>query len=73
MYDSVAAVHLNLLSSLDQISADDPSLSAVEKAAIDPAEQRFLSPTTGAAVMQSTSPATVGALVSSSPLALLAW
>ncbi|KAF4996666.1 hypothetical protein FDECE_12344 [Fusarium decemcellulare] len=72
-YDSVAAVHLNLVPSLDQMSADDPSLTTVEKAAIERAEQRLLTPTTGAAMMQSTRPATLGALVSSSPLALLAW
>ncbi|KAL2684527.1 hypothetical protein Neosp_005605 [[Neocosmospora] mangrovei] len=72
-YQSVAAVHLNLLPSLDQLSADDPSLTAVEKAAIERAEQRFLTPTIGAAMLQSTRPATLGAMASSNPLALLAW
>ncbi|KAM5380790.1 hypothetical protein ACJZ2D_003314 [Fusarium nematophilum] len=72
-YDAVAAVHLNLLPSLDQVSADDPSLTAVEKAAIERLQERFLTPTSGAAIMASTRPATLGAVVSSSPLALLAW
>ena len=53
--------------------ADDPSLSTGEKAAIEHAEQRFLTPTIGAAMLQSTRPATIAAMVSSSPLALLAW
>ena len=64
---------MNLLPSLDKVTADDPSLSTGEKAAIERAEQRFLTPTTGAAVLQSTRPATIAAMVSSSPLALLAW
>ncbi|OPB44494.1 hypothetical protein A0O28_0028130 [Trichoderma guizhouense] len=72
-YDSVVAIHLNLLSSLDRVSADDSSLSSTEKAAIVRAEQRFLTPTIGAAMLQSTRPATIGAILSSSPLALLAW
>ncbi|RKK11549.1 hypothetical protein BFJ66_g14711 [Fusarium oxysporum f. sp. cepae] len=72
-YDSVAAIHLNLLPSLDRVTSDNPSLSSSEKAAIERAEQRFLTPTTGAALLQSTRPATIGAMVSSSPLALLAW
>ncbi|KAI3579417.1 Alpha/Beta hydrolase protein [Fusarium oxysporum f. sp. albedinis] len=59
-YDSVAAIHLNLLPSLDRVTSDNPSLSSSEKAAIERAEQR-------------TRPATIGAMVSSSPLALLAW
>ncbi|ENH72096.1 Putative epoxide hydrolase [Fusarium oxysporum f. sp. cubense race 1] len=72
-YDSVAAIHLNLLPSLDKATVDDPSLSATDKAAIKRAEQRFLTPTTGAALLQSTRPATIGAMVSSSPMALLSW
>ncbi|SCO92624.1 uncharacterized protein FRV6_16752 [Fusarium oxysporum] len=72
-YDSVAAIHLNLLPSLDRVTVDDPSLSATDKAAIKRAEQRFLTPTTGAALLQSTRPATIGAMVSSSPMALLSW
>ncbi|RTE77778.1 hypothetical protein BHE90_007731 [Fusarium euwallaceae] len=72
-YDSVVAIHLNLLPSLDPVTSDDPSLSPGEKEAIKRTEQRYLNPTTGAAVLQSTRPATIGAMVSSSPLALLAW
>ncbi|KAF5628519.1 epoxide hydrolase [Fusarium sp. NRRL 25303] len=72
-YDSVAAIHLNLLPSLDRVTVDDPSLSAADKSAIKRAEERFLTPTTGAALLQSTRPATIGAMVSSSPMALLSW
>ncbi len=64
---------VNLLPSLDRVSADDSSLSSTERAAILRAEQRFLTPTIGAAMLQSTRPATIGAILSSSPLALLAW
>ncbi|UPK92335.1 hypothetical protein LCI18_003270 [Fusarium solani-melongenae] len=66
-------ISINLLPSLDRVTSDDPSLSTSEKAAIERAGQRFLTPTTGAAMLQSTRPATIGAMVSSSPLALLAW
>ncbi|KAF5482671.1 putative epoxide hydrolase, partial [Colletotrichum aenigma] len=72
-YDSVAAIHLNLLPSLEMPSVDDPSLSSKDKEAIEYVGRRFLTPTTGAALLQSTRPATIGAMVSSSPLALLAW
>ncbi|KAF4774096.1 putative epoxide hydrolase [Colletotrichum scovillei] len=72
-YDSVAAIHLNLLPSLEMSSVDDPSLSSKEKEAIEYVGRRFLTPTTGAALLQSTRPATIVVMVSSSPLALLAW
>ncbi|KAJ4248406.1 hypothetical protein NW762_012743 [Fusarium torreyae] len=72
-YDSAAAVHLNLLPSLDPVDENDPSLSEKEKHAVKRANERFLTPTIGAALLQSTRPATISAIASSNPLALLAW
>ncbi|KAI9926900.1 hypothetical protein ASPWEDRAFT_121201 [Aspergillus wentii DTO 134E9] len=72
-YDSVVGVHLNLLPSLDQVEADDPDLTEVERRVIQRGKTRFQTPTVGAAIMNSTRPATIGAVMSSSPLALLAW
>ncbi|KAJ5689234.1 hypothetical protein N7462_003626 [Penicillium macrosclerotiorum] len=72
-YDSVVGVHLNLLPSLDQVEADDPDLTEMERKAVQRGRERFQTPTLGAAIMNSTRPATIGAVISSSPLALLAW
>ncbi|KAH8658586.1 Alpha/Beta hydrolase protein [Ilyonectria robusta] len=73
MYDSVIGVHLNLLPSLDQVDSDDPDLSEIGRQAVQRGKKRFQTPTSGAAIMNSTRPATIGAVVSSNPLALLAW
>ncbi|KAH6971211.1 Alpha/Beta hydrolase protein [Ilyonectria sp. MPI-CAGE-AT-0026] len=73
MYDSVIGVHLNLLPSLDQVEYDDPDLSEIERQAVQRGKKRFQTPTSGAAIMNSTRPATIGAVVSSNPLSLLAW
>ncbi|KAJ5352500.1 hypothetical protein N7452_001474 [Penicillium brevicompactum] len=72
-YDSVIGVHLNLLPSLDQVEVNDPGLTEMERKAVQRGKERFQTPTTGAAIMNSTRPATIGAVMSSNPLALLAW
>ncbi|KXG47530.1 Alpha/beta hydrolase fold-1 [Penicillium griseofulvum] len=72
-YDSVIGVHLNLLPSLDQVDDNDPDLTEFEKQAIQRGNERFKPPSIGAAIMNSTRPATIGAVISSNPLALLAW
>lgn len=64
---------VNLHPSLDPVQLDDPDLSENEKHAIQRTQTRFLTPTSGAAIMNSTRPATISAVVSSNPLALLAW
>lgn len=64
---------MNLLPSLDQVEDDDPDLTEIEKRAVQRGKNRFQTPTLGAAIMNSTRPATIGAVISSSPLALLAW
>ncbi|KAF4463688.1 NWD1 [Fusarium albosuccineum] len=58
--DDAAHVINNAITALGFNHADEPFLTVVEKAAIERVEQRFLTPTSGAAVMQSTRPATVG-------------
>jgi hypothetical protein len=64
---------VNLLPTLDSVEADDPDLDAWEKGAVEYHQSRFNTPTSGAAIMNSTRPATIGAILSSSPLAYLAW
>lgn len=64
---------VNLLPSLDQVEANDPGLTEMERKAVQRGKERFQTPTTGAALLNSTRPATIGAVMSSSPLALLAW
>ncbi|OBR10499.1 Epoxide hydrolase [Colletotrichum higginsianum IMI 349063] len=72
-YSSVIGIHLNLLPSLDQVEPTDPDLTVWEKEAVESSRKRFATPTMGAAIMNSTRPATLGAVLSSSPLAYLAW
>ncbi|OJJ56887.1 hypothetical protein ASPSYDRAFT_79961 [Aspergillus sydowii CBS 593.65] len=55
------------------IGVNDPGLTEMERKAVQRGKERFQTPTTGAAIMHSTWPATIGAVIPSSPLALLAW
>ncbi|OLN84907.1 putative epoxide hydrolase 4 [Colletotrichum chlorophyti] len=63
-YDCVIGVHFE---------TTDPGLTPWEKEAIEHLKNRFATPTAGAAVMNSTRPATLAAILSSNPLAYLAW
>ncbi|CAH0031886.1 unnamed protein product [Clonostachys rhizophaga] len=71
-HDSVVEVHLNLLPTLDATSPEDPILNDTEKGAVQSAIKRS-SVTAGAAMLQIKKPSTVAAVVSSNPIALLAW
>ncbi|KAH6995318.1 Alpha/Beta hydrolase protein [Ilyonectria destructans] len=71
-HDSVAGVHLNLLPTLDDTSPDDPMLNDTEKEAVQSSIKRS-SVTAGAAQLQIKKCSTVAAVVSSNPIALLAW
>lgn len=64
---------VNLLVTVDPVEPEDPDLSETEKKAVEWSKKRFLTPTTRAAIMNSTRPATIGAMLHSSPVALLTW
>ncbi|KAH7396477.1 epoxide hydrolase-like protein [Pyrenochaeta sp. MPI-SDFR-AT-0127] len=69
-YDACVAIHLNMMPSQDQ--PDLASLNAIEKNALDRAVKWRA---TGSAYAQEhgTRPSTIGHVLSSNPLALLAW
>lgn len=64
---------VNLLPSLDHVESTDPDLTPWEIEAVEQSKKRFATPTTGAAIMNSTRPATLGTILSSNPMAYLAW
>ncbi|KAF1851359.1 epoxide hydrolase-like protein [Cucurbitaria berberidis CBS 394.84] len=69
-YDTCVGVHLNMMSVADQ--PDEKSLSALEKRALD-RSVAWRATGTSYALEHSTRPSTIGHVLSSSPLALLAW
>lgn len=64
---------VNMLVTLDSVDPKDPELSTLERDVIERGSKRFVAPTVGAAIMNSTRPATIGILLHASPIALLAW
>ncbi|CAO2658070.1 Nn.00g073300.m01.CDS01 [Neocucurbitaria sp. VM-36] len=69
-YDACVGIHLNMMSTRDQ--PDENTLSPLEKKAFDRA-QVWQATGTAYAQEHSTRPSTIGYVLSSSPLAILAW
>lgn len=62
---------VNLLPSLDRVESTDPGLTPWDIEAVEQSKKHFATPTSGAAIMNSTRPATLGTILSSNPMAYL--